>query len=64
MTDKPIPFSAAMIRALLDRRKNQTRRVITKGTALDALSLFGPDFLTLPGNRDLLPINVVPGDRM
>lgn len=28
MTDRPIPFTAAMIRALLDGRKKQTRRVL------------------------------------
>lgn len=60
MADRGIIFSGPMVRALLDGRKTQTRRVITKKAAHDALATFSPEFLCLPGNHDLLPC--APGD--
>jgi len=62
MADRPIIFSARMVEALLVGQKTQTRRIIKNPVALDALALFAPAWLMLPGNADLLPC--VDGDRL
>ena len=62
--ERPILFSATMVRAILEGRKMVTRREVKKKAALDCLAAgFDPEFLALPGNSDLCPYGQ-PGDRL
>lgn len=64
ISDRPILFSAPMVRAILEGRKTVTRREVKKRAALDCLAAgFEPAFLALPGNADLCPYGK-PGDRL
>jgi len=64
MKERPILFSAPMVRAILEDRKTVTRRAVKKPAALDCLVAgFEPSFLTLPGNADLCPYGKA-GDRL
>lgn len=62
--ERPILFSAPMVRAILEGRKTVTRREVKRRAALDCLAAgFEPSFLTVPGNADLCPYGQ-PGDRL
>ncbi|WP_122678430.1 hypothetical protein [Pseudomonas viridiflava] len=62
--ERPILFSAPMVRAILSGQKTVTRREVKKPAALDCLAAgFEPAFLALPGNADLCPYGKV-GDRL
>ncbi|MCF7545316.1 hypothetical protein [Pseudomonas petrae] len=62
--ERPILFSAPMVRAILEGRKTVTRREVKKQAALDCLAAgFEPAFLALPGNADLCPYGK-PGERL
>lgn len=62
--DRPILFSAPVVRAILAGKKTMTRREVEKRAALDCLAAgFEPSFLALPSNSDLCPYSQ-PGDRL
>jgi hypothetical protein len=62
--ERPILFSAPMVRAILEGRKTVTRREVKKQAALDCLAAgFEPAFLALPGNADMCPYGQ-PGERL
>ncbi|MCF5164643.1 hypothetical protein GIW45_11315 [Pseudomonas congelans] len=62
--ERPILFSAPMVRAILSGQKTVTRREVKKQAALDCLAAgFEPTFLALPGNADLCPYGKA-GDRL
>lgn len=62
--ERPIIFTAPMVRAILEGRKTVTRREVKKQAALDCLAAgFEPAFLALPGNSDLCPYGRQ-GDRL
>lgn len=63
MKERPIPFSAPMVRAILDGTKTQTRRVV-KGWALEWLApgMFTPEYVANPENK-ACPYGQ-PGDRL
>ena len=64
LKERPILFSAPMVRATLEGRKTVTRRAVKKQAALDCLAAgFEPAFLALPGNADLCPYGQT-GDRL
>lgn len=62
MADSHFNFRPYQVRAALEGRLSQARQIIRKHAALDALAVFGAEFLTLPGNIDL--IGYAPGDRL
>lgn len=62
MIERPILFSGLMVRAILEGRKTQTRRPVTKPIVLDWLEQFLPEFVAAPEN-DLSPYGYA-GDRL
>lgn len=48
MTDRPILFSAPMVRAILDGSKTQTRRIVKPVKGFESCDICRPDFMTDP----------------
>jgi hypothetical protein len=75
MTERPILFSAPMVRSILDGRKSQTRRLV-RGTPANCFPMKGADgrpngefFVSHPnvervGNSGILCPHGAPGDRL